>query len=653
MKIRKMTASFGALEGETLELGGGLNIIEAPNESGKSTWCAFLTAMFYGVDSSQREKNGVKPDKVRYAPWSGRPMEGSMELECALGGITLTRTTRAAGAPMREVKAVRTGTETPVVLPGDAGEALLGIPKAVFERSALVRQASVGIRNVPELEKRVAAIVTTGEEDAAASEVDARLRAWLRARRHNRTGRLPQLEAEIAEKERVQEALRAVLAERTAMDAPLSAAEQECVSLRAAVGESRKRARRDALQRMKAVSGSMRALEAEKQEKEENEKALAAALSESHFAGKAPETALADAERDAQRLELLDDIRARRPNPALWLALFALAALCAGVGAAMAEMLVIVGGACVFAAGVIFLVGYIHRVKVRRAAETERGELCESYGVETPAALQALGEAYAELYGCHAAACVEAETARKTLATAREKQKETDAALLQELDFTAGDSEAARLGARLAAAEERLRALREKCAAMDGRLQAMGDPVVLASELNALREEHRALSGDYDAIALAAATLHEADDELQTRFSPALGKRAGELFARLTDGRYDAVALDKELSAAVHAGGDTQTRESGFISAGALDQLYLALRLAICELALPETDPCPLVLDDALVNFDEKRLAAALKLLRELAEKRQILLFTCHGRERAHLAGDPGVTLITLEETAS
>ena len=40
-----MTATFGKLEGDTLRLEPGLNVISAPNEWGKSTWCAFLTAM--------------------------------------------------------------------------------------------------------------------------------------------------------------------------------------------------------------------------------------------------------------------------------------------------------------------------------------------------------------------------------------------------------------------------------------------------------------------------------------------------------------------------------------------------------------------------------------------------------------------------------
>ena len=44
------------------------------------------------------------------------------------------------------------------------------------------------------------------------------------------------------------------------------------------------------------------------------------------------------------------------------------------------------------------------------------------------------------------------------------------------------------------------------------------------------------------------------------------------------------------------------------------------------------------MLDDALVSFDDQRLALALEVLLSLARERQVLLFTCHGRERAALA---------------
>ena len=67
-------------------------------------------------------------------------------------------------------------------------------------------------------------------------------------------------------------------------------------------------------------------------------------------------------------------------------------------------------------------------------------------------------------------------------------------------------------------------------------------------------------------------------------------------------------------------------------SDGTVDQLYLALRLAVAEALAPDA---PLVLDDALVRFDDVRLKAALRVLKECADDRQVLIFTCHSREKA------------------
>ena len=81
MKLLRMTACFGTLQHQELILQEGLNLLSYPNESGKTTWAAFLLAMLYGVDSSERASKSHLPAKLRYKPWTGLPMEGSIELE--------------------------------------------------------------------------------------------------------------------------------------------------------------------------------------------------------------------------------------------------------------------------------------------------------------------------------------------------------------------------------------------------------------------------------------------------------------------------------------------------------------------------------------------------------------------------------------------
>ena len=110
MKIHRLSAVFGRLQGETLALGDGLNILEAPNESGKSTWCALLTAMLYGVNSRERDRAGVLAEKNRYTPWDGAAMSGRMDCASRFGELTILRETRRQASPMGAFSACRAGT---------------------------------------------------------------------------------------------------------------------------------------------------------------------------------------------------------------------------------------------------------------------------------------------------------------------------------------------------------------------------------------------------------------------------------------------------------------------------------------------------------------------------------------------------------------
>ena len=92
MKLQSMQATFGRLDNRTLKLEPGLNVITGGNESGKSTWAEFMTAMLYGIDTRSRGKGRELPVRTRYTPWNGKPMEGRLELEWQGRNIVLERT---------------------------------------------------------------------------------------------------------------------------------------------------------------------------------------------------------------------------------------------------------------------------------------------------------------------------------------------------------------------------------------------------------------------------------------------------------------------------------------------------------------------------------------------------------------------------------
>jgi len=655
MKIRKMTAHFGTLKGESLVLGEGLNVITAPNERGKSTWCAFLKAMLYGVDTSKRASAGVLPDKTRYAAWDGSAMAGEMELLWQDREITLSRRGRA-NAPMRDFSAVYTGTATPVPeLSGvSAGETLTGVPLSVFESSAFITQRSMRVTQGPELEKRIASIVTTGDEEVSYSETKNTLAAWQRRRRFRSGGELPETENALEEKNAQLDALARenVQIENLTKEVERSAA--RVGELTAQVEESRKRARKDVLAR---ASQSRKALrEAEQKADEAARRAAVArdAVERSVFGMCAPEEARRSAEETAEKCRALAQTASQTPPSAGKIGVFlALAILLLAAGVALLILKGVIGVVPLILAAldVVLLLRMKRNARTLRQeieeAAAERQAILTDWGVQDEEALLSAAEAHAGLYALWTAAAGESKAAEEVLASARALQEKIDAQAISELDFTDGDSEAARLGRQLRFEQENLQRSREALAAAKGHLSALGDPLAIKSEIGVLDDKRARLQAEYDALAIALEVLQEADTEMQTRFFPQLGARAAELFSALTGGKYDRLTLNKKLDAQMRMQGDALAHDAAYLSAGAYDQLYLALRLAICSLTMPGGD-CPLILDDALCSFDDTRCAQALSLLRELAKERQILLFTCHSREAALLADAPDVQKITL-----
>ena len=167
-----------------------------------------------------------------------------------------------------------------------------------------------------------------------------------------------------------------------------------------------------------------------------------------------------------------------------------------------------------------------------------------------------------------------------------------------------------------------------------GQMETLGSAAAISSRLDAVNRRIARLELYNSAIEMAQDALYKTSLALQRRFSPRITKRTQQLFSALTQQRYNRITMSEDMSLQAAAEGENTLQELRRRSDGTIDQLYLALRLAVAEELTPDS---PLILDDALVRFDDARLGAAMELLKQTAQNKQVILFTCQHREQEHL----------------
>jgi uncharacterized protein YhaN len=145
------------------------------------------------------------------------------------------------------------------------------------------------------------------------------------------------------------------------------------------------------------------------------------------------------------------------------------------------------------------------------------------------------------------------------------------------------------------------------------------------------------IAARYVRLRLAHTLLRAGMEKFRREQQGPLLRRAGILFAELTEGRYEKLGVDqsddgKLLMVASRPDGTECPADR--LSEGTRDQLYLALRLAAIESFAARAEPLPFIADDLLVNFDDRRTAAALRVLARFGQVTQTILFTHH----AHIA---------------
>ena len=274
------------------------------------------------------------------------------------------------------------------------------------------------------------------------------------------------------------------------------------------------------------------------------------------------------------------------------------------------------GGAALAAAAVLLLLaGLLLRMKIKRCQkelELSAGLIREIFarhlgdGSISDEAMNALSQRMEEFVRLNAAL-------EKSEASLREQQAEIET-LQQKAESCSAEIETQqRLQWELEKKLERLSFCKDQVAA-----------------LQHVIDENDRLRDEITAIDLALETMTEVSTSIRASFGLLLNKTASDLISGITGGIYRSMSVDENLNIFMNT--RTKLVPIEQVSSGTMDQIYLALRLAVARLMQGKNDPLPLIFDDSFVQYDDERLRTALRWLAASYDG-QCIIFTCHRRE--------------------
>ena len=141
-------------------------------------------------------------------------------------------------------------------------------------------------------------------------------------------------------------------------------------------------------------------------------------------------------------------------------------------------------------------------------------------------------------------------------------------------------------------------------------------------------ESMRRREEDILALQMACDEILRISKSYYEQMEDMLNEEISRMVSLFTAGKYDSVRLNEKGHLSVQTEGREVVPEA--LSRGTLEQIYLALRIAVGNVVTKE-EQLPILLDEAFAMYDDERLLYTLKTLEKLGN--QILIFTCQKRE--------------------
>ena len=147
-------------------------------------------------------------------------------------------------------------------------------------------------------------------------------------------------------------------------------------------------------------------------------------------------------------------------------------------------------------------------------------------------------------------------------------------------------------------------------------------------------------------VETAIEELEKISDESYRSWADMLNASVNEIIGRICPD-YGEVIFKDDLNFSLlskKAGRRLDSEEvNSHLSRGAIDQIYLAARLALCVSMSRYAETLPLILDDSFASSDDARFASGIRFLLSMDASQQLIILSCHEERHLSLLRSEGV----------
>ncbi len=654
--------NFGKLHDYTVDFENDTHIICEENGWGKSTLAAFIRAMFYGLEG-ERKRSIEENERKRYAPWQGGVFGGQLTFEVEGRVYTVTRTFNGQDEfELRDAKTNLISNDYSSKL----GEELFKVDRESFMRTVFIGQADCETSVTDDINAKIGNLTDNSNDLNSFEAASARLKDLLNSLTPSRkTGSISQRKNEITELDRK------VVAQKGIPEALQKLQEKRSEELQV---YNQLKTKLETLQKEQMRLSNLQRILAKKEQWDNLKREVQSARNA--FAGDVSSMKLVDeaqkhysemekasermashelTESEKQQLSTLQKNGQQKTKGIPLLQIVGLLFIVIGF-IMMAVISVGVGIAAAIVGGLLIVAGVVSDNK-KKAVRKDAEELRQSMRISLENKQKKLSESKADFeyhqkeifaflaqHGFKPAHNVQVQLlsirdAAQAYTEAMRKlelfEKETDTSLFTSVTeedksknlFELNDNIQTLTGER-EVIYTRLEAYQADIEQLQIQLEEWEENKIRLEELKEVQENE---TQKYHHILKVQDYLTKAKESITNKYAAPILESFSKYYEMITSASTEEFHIDANTNITVTEQG--KQRESNTQSAGYRDLIGICLRVALVDAMYKEEAPV-LIMDDPFTNLDDEKMKQARKFLDYIAEKYQVIYFTCSESRR-------------------